>query len=170
VHGRVVVLPLFTSDVVDRRHSLGVNAAKGDPLCIEVAENDLFHGNRRSSDGTSSEWRRRNTERRSTDGTQPVAAAATDTAAREFCSKHGAVPFLVRLAFRQFRDKRGCHKTRYPSLTPVDADRTLLAGVIDLHDPVAERFSWLQSRHQNHCLFLPPHAGQHSGRNELPAD
>ena len=142
-----MVFSLFANNIIECRHSLGVDTAKGEPLLVEVAKDDLFHGDGRSSDSTSSEWCRRDAEHRSTDCTQPVAAAATNATAGEFCRKDCAVPFLVRLAFRQFSDKRRCHKARYPSLTPIDTDRTLLAGVIDFHHAVAKRLSWLQSCH-----------------------
>jgi hypothetical protein len=81
-----------------------------------------------------------------------IAAAPAHAARLKLGREAGAVATLMRQKIFELGDHLGCAPPREPDLRGVDADRAMLAGMVDLHHPVAERFADVQSRRQSHAF------------------
>lgn len=64
-------------------------------------------------------------------------------------------------------DHFGGSPARKPTLGEIDADRAMLAGMVDLHHPVAKGLARVETRRNGHATFLTRAAIFANGSNPL---
>ena len=96
-----------------------------------------------------------------------IGAAAAPAAARQLGAEQGPVAPLMDEEIAKLADHLGRPPAREPDLGAVDADRAMFAGMIDLHHPVAERFSRLEAGGQFHRPTLTGYRSAWQGDSPL---
>src|SRR6185436_11906568 len=97
-----------------------------------MTKNDALNRYGCGRDSSATEQRRDNPEHEPAGGAQPVAATTRQTSTLQLCPEDGSVLLLVRLELRKLRDERPGREASHQDLTGIDADSTVLTGVVDL--------------------------------------
>ena len=141
----------------DLTQSLGrwrVDLIERRKLIVQMAQDDPFDRHGRGGDRAPSQQARDRTERKPANRAKMVAAAAAQSASIEHGLESGAMAQFMIAEMAQFIRQVGGSPSSDPYLGGVNADRAMLSGVVDLHHPVAERFTSLEARSDCHRLLV----------------
>jgi len=135
----IVVFLFFRHDARYRLESLWVNRLELPLLLHQVLQHHAFDGEGGGRDGGGAQQAGHQPQRPATDTAQHVAAAATDTAKLKRIQEQSAVPPFVFEKMPKYRRHVRCRPARHQDLCAIDVDGAVLARVIDLQDPIAQK-------------------------------
>ena len=149
-----MVLLLFRENEPERGHRGGILALERRDLLVKVAQNHPFDRNGSGGDRMAAKQTGDETQNRSSRTAQVIAAAPGDTPCLQLGQKAGSVAALMVAEVPEFIDEVRRAPAGGCNLGGIDADRAMLAGMIDLHHPVREAFAKLEARRDCQGLSL----------------
>lgn len=134
---------LFLLDNLKQRIGrIGVHQFERRNLLVKMAKDDTLDGDGCCCDCSATKKARNRTKREAADSAEVVAAAPLQSASFQHRTKPSAVAQLMVTEVVQLVHHVGRSPAGYPRLGGVDANRTMLASVVDFHHPVAECFTY----------------------------
>lgn len=135
------MLLFFDDDLPQGAHRFLVHTDEFLDLLVHVSKHHALNSYGGSGHGVSTGKTSHGTKNETAEAAPEIAAAAALATTRQFLSETRAMPALMRKKMiKLWKHLRGT-PSRKPSLSEVDADSTVLAGMIDLHHPVAKSFT-----------------------------
>jgi len=107
-------------------------------LVLEVAQHHTLYGCRGCGNSPSPQQAGRDAEDKTTHAAEPVASAPRTTASLQLRAEDEAMSFLVRTELTKLIHQCGCGQPGQQNLSGVDRNGTMLPGMIDLDDAVAQ--------------------------------
>jgi hypothetical protein len=137
---------LILDDRVDSMEGIRITVPKVAQLCLEVSQHHSFYRDCGGTNGWASAQAGNESQEQTTGAAEVITAAATETAAPQFCSEDGSMPLFVTLEFFELPTKFCAAPATSRSLGPIDVHRTVFTGVVHLEDSSAERFADVEAR------------------------
>ena len=132
------MLLLFTDDLAQRGGGAAVSIFKRGNLLAHVPQHNSLDGNSRCGDGVAAEDACKGSKDEAPERTQMVAATTAQAPSLQLRAEPRTVaPFMIKKAIKLIQHV-GCSPAGEPSLNGVDADRTMLARMVNLHHPVTQ--------------------------------
>jgi hypothetical protein len=118
---------------------------KGFPIVAEMPQHDTLDRHRRGGDRPLAGQAGAEAEGEAARGAERIGPAPPKPSRRERCPEDGAMSLLVGLEGAQLVAHRLPTEERAEPLAAIDADRSMLAGMDDLEDPVPQFLSGVQA-------------------------
>ena len=132
------MFPFLCDDLRNCGNGSRVMAVECYELVLKVSKHHALHRNRRSRYGVSSEEASYGAKNEAANATKPVAATPRPATTLQFTAEDSPMLLLVRAEFCEITDHVPCSEPSDEDLPGVNAYGAMLAGMIDLHDPIAE--------------------------------
>lgn len=136
-----MVVLLLRHNRINGCHRMRIDIAQYVKLMGQVLEHHTLNRNGSRHNGLATTEAGDQPQRQTTNATQPVTPAAAIPATLQLCLKDGAMTALVREKLLELLHHARYEKPRHKQLPAVDANRAMLAGMVNLHHAVAEVFS-----------------------------
>ena len=104
-----------------------------------MSKHDALNGGGSRCNGVFSQQAGDQAQRKASTGAQPVTAATGAPSPSQLRLEQSAMAAFVRAEFNEFIDHTGCGDPGHQDLARIDADRAVLARMVDLDDAVAQR-------------------------------
>ncbi len=146
-----MMLLLFADDPAQRGSRAWVDLFECGNLFLHMPQNDALDGNRGGGNGTPSKQPGHTAKRPTAQSAKMIASAAAQSPSFQLFGEGRPMGSLMLAEMVKLDHQIRCSPASEKSLGGVDADCAMLAGVIDLHHPVAECLTSLEAGRDCHA-------------------